>query len=86
MKCILCNETPQFCSLKPRYLELENKNLSFCLSPIEPAVFGLHWAYPPFHKSTPALYFLRFSRQDGRQRRVSFLSSCWEIALSARTF
>lgn len=33
VKCILCNEPPQFCYLKQCYLELENKNLSFSCSP-----------------------------------------------------
>lgn len=33
VKCILCNEPPQFCYLKQCYLELENKNLSFLCSP-----------------------------------------------------
>lgn len=60
VKCILCNETPQFCSFKQRYLELENKNLFSCPSPVETAVLGLQRAYPPFHKNTPILYFVRF--------------------------
>lgn len=80
VKCILCNETPQFCSLKQRYLELGNKNLSPCPSPVEPAVPGLQWAYPPFHKNTPALYCVRFSHWAGRRLGgvvgVSFQSSC----------
>lgn len=60
VKCILCNETPQFCSLKKCYLELANKNVSFSPSLVELAVLSLHRGLSSIsQKNTPALYFFQ---------------------------